>query len=72
MANIENTETKNTAKQTKPKQTKIDKEKEELELKLKEQEKQMKDLQEKLDLLLKGSTNNLILFQLLKMKQKLL
>ena len=55
MANIENTETKNTTKQTKPKQTKVDKEKEELERKLKEQEKQMKDLQEKLDLLLKGS-----------------
>lgn len=55
MANIENTETKNVTKQTKPKQTKVDKEKEELERKLKEQEKQMKDLQEKLDLLLKGS-----------------
>lgn len=52
------TETKTTTKQTKSKQSTIDKEKEALEKKIKEQEKQMKELQEKLDLLLSGSLLN--------------
>ena len=42
-------------KTTKSKQTKVDKEKEELKKKIEEQEKQMEELQKKLDLLLQGS-----------------
>lgn len=45
-------------KENKTKQTKVDKEKEELKAKLQEQEKQMQELQQKLDLLLKGSLIN--------------
>ena len=52
------TETKNTTRQVKSKQSIIDKEKEALEKKIKDQEEQMKALQEKLDLLLNGSLLN--------------
>ena len=58
MAVNENIEVKNSTKQTKAKQPKIDKEKEELEKKIKEQEAQMKELQEKINLLLTGSLMN--------------
>ena len=58
MAINENIEVKNSTKQTKTKQPKIDKEKEELENKIKEQEAQMKELQEKINLLLAGSLMN--------------
>lgn len=58
MAVNENIEVKNSTKQTKAKQPKIDKEKEELEKKIKEQEAQMKELQEKINLLLAGSLMN--------------
>lgn len=58
MAVNENIEVKNSTKQTKTKQPQIDKEKEELENKIKEQEAQMKELQEKINLLLAGSLMN--------------
>lgn len=58
MAVNENIEVKNSIKQIKTKQPKIDKEKEELEKKIKEQEAQMKELQEKINLLLAGSLMN--------------
>lgn len=51
---LEIKQTKSKSTSTKP----VDKEKEELQKKLLEQEKQMKELQEKLDLLLKGSLIN--------------
>ena len=53
-----NKELETTSKTTKPKQTKVDKEKEELKKKVEEQQKQMEELQKKLDLLLQGSLMN--------------
>ena len=50
-----NKELETVQKPTKSKQTKVDKEKEELKKKIEEQEKQMEELQKKLDLLLQGS-----------------